>query len=162
MTMRKIDRDKTSPLHRIRAVRLTEGLSLRTIARRTRVPVSVLVKQERADSDLTLSQLHFWQEALKVPMHELLQEPGGNLEPTLGARAHLLRIAKTAHSLLKESRTHATRRMAQNLVDQLVTIMPELREQRPWHDRGTLRSSSDVGRIAEHVVDTNWLKASSE
>ena len=95
-------------------------------------------------------------------MHELLEEPSDSLAPALRTRACLLRIAKTAYSLVKESRTNATRRLAQNLVDQLVALMPELREQRAWHDRGTLRSSHDVGRIAEQVIDSSWVNVSSE
>jgi hypothetical protein len=42
--------------------------------------------------------------------------------------------------------------MAENLVEQLLELMPELAEVSPWHSVGQRRSLEEMGRIAEQPV----------
>ena len=58
--------------HRIAEVRSQQGLSLRAVARRTGVDVRDLKLQEQSNSNLTLAELYRWQEALDVPIENLL------------------------------------------------------------------------------------------
>lgn len=146
-----------SALHRIREVRENEGVTLRAMSRRMKTTVSELEKQEQGDSDLRLSDLYRWQSALKVPLIELLTEPGYAASEWIRHRALLTRVAKTARSLLRSSKTPATRRLAETMVEQLVEMMPELKDQGAWPDRGIRKTTKELGRIAEHVVDSDWF-----
>ena len=62
------------PLHRIQEVRRLQGMSLRTAARQLGTDVRSIRAQEQASTDLKLSDLYRWQEALEVPIGELLVE----------------------------------------------------------------------------------------
>ena len=42
--------------------------------------------------------------------------------------------------------------MAENLVEQLLELMPELKEVSPWHSVGQRRSLDEMGRIAEMQI----------
>ena len=74
-------------LHRIRTVRMQQEVSMRTAARRSGVDVRTLRRQEQETADLTLSDLHRWQEALDVPIAELVEEPGAHLSKSVMERA---------------------------------------------------------------------------
>jgi transcriptional regulator with XRE-family HTH domain len=147
------------PLHRIKQARKSAGVSLRTIARRTKTTVTALRAQEHEHADIRLSDLYRWQQGLRIPVEELLQEPAESLSEPIRQRACLLRIAKTAHSLVKECTSPATQSLAQTLLGQLVEIMPELKDVGPWHDRGQLRSLDELGRVAEAPIETEQLLA---
>ena len=140
-------------MHRIRTVRLQQGVSLRTAARQMGSTIRELRKQEDESNDLKLSDLHRWQKALDVPLCELLVEPDhSTLSPPVMERARLLRMMKTAQSLLENATTPGLERLAQNLVNQLIEIMPELKDVAPWHTYGQRRSLDEVGRVAEQPV----------
>ena len=66
-------------MHRIRTVRLQQGTSLRSVSRRTGVDVRQLRLQENEAADIRLSDLRKWQQALDVPLTELLAEPEESL-----------------------------------------------------------------------------------
>ena len=76
-------RDKPSaegrPLHRIRTVRLQEGVSLRSAARHMDTGIRQVRMQEQESTNLQLVDLHKWQVALDVPIAELLVEPDASL-----------------------------------------------------------------------------------
>src|SRR6188508_2876083 len=61
-------------LHRIQEVRRLQGMSLRTAARQLGTDIRSIRAQEQATSDLRLSDLYRWQQALDVPVSELLVE----------------------------------------------------------------------------------------
>ena len=149
--------NKTPPLHRLREARLTEGVSLRALARRMKRRVSELKELEDEHADITLSELYRWKEELKVPLAELLVGPEDQLSAPIHDRACLLRMAKTAKSLLKHSPTASSRRLAQTLVDQLIHMMPELEEVPPWHECGTRRASTEPSRLDEQLVAVDDL-----
>lgn len=140
------------PLHRLRLVREQQGLTLRTISRRTGVSVRQLRAEEDPYSDLPVSVLHRWQEALEVPLSELLVEPGNSLSLVVGQRAMLLRVMKTALSLQESAREAKLKRLAEMLCKQLQELMPELSQQTAWPTVGSRRSQDELGKIAENPL----------
>ncbi len=71
--------------HRLAAVRRSQGVSRRTIARRMNVEPAEVRRQEDEQSDLPLSVLYQWQKALDVPLSELLVESGCDLRGRCGS-----------------------------------------------------------------------------
>jgi hypothetical protein len=61
-------------------------------------------------------------------------------------------MMKTAQSLREEAPDPGQERLAENLVNQLIEIMPELKDIAPWHTYGQRRSLDEVGRVAEQPV----------
>ena len=70
-----IHKSRPSELHRTAQVCEQEGLTVRTIARRMRIPASQARAELDPFQDLKLSQLYRWQSALNVPLMDLLAEP---------------------------------------------------------------------------------------
>jgi transcriptional regulator with XRE-family HTH domain len=145
------------PLHRIQAVRVQQGMSLRTAARQLGIDVRAVRAQEQASTDLRLSDLYRWQQALDVPAADLLEESSEPLSRPVAERAKMVRVMKTAASLLESAESPTTRRMAENLVQQLCDVMPELKEVSSWHTVGQRRSLEELGRAAEQVVDVSSM-----
>ncbi len=146
--------DKSQPrYHRVRTVRLRQGVTLRTAARQMGSTIRELRKQEDETADLRLSDLHRWQKVLDVPLCELLEEPDhSTLSPPVLQRARMLRMMKTAQSLLENATEPGMKRLAENLVNQILEIMPELKDVAPWHTYGQRRSMDEVGRAAAEPV----------
>ena len=143
-------------LHRIRTVRLREGVSLRSAARQMGSDIRSLRLQEQESTDLRLSDLHKWQKALDVPITELVVDTNEPLSRPVMERARLIRLMKTAAAIHEQSPSTSIKRMARMLVDQLVEIMPELREVSPWHTFGQRRSSDEYGRIFERRLSDDF------
>ena len=78
-TPRSVPAGSRRVLHRIRVVRLRQGVSLRSAARRLNQTVSQARQEEDENADLRLSTLLRWQQALDVPIIELLVDEGGSL-----------------------------------------------------------------------------------
>lgn len=138
-----------APLHRIRTVRLREGVSLRTVARhlgQTRYELSL---QERENSDLRLSDLHRWQQALDVPVAELLVEQPCGLSPCVLDRARMVRIMKTVRLLEESDSEEGRRRLLAMLTEQLLEIMPSLLDVTAWPSHGKPRGSHELGQAYE-------------
>jgi hypothetical protein len=95
--------------------------------------------------------LYQWAAVLDVPVTELLIEPNESLSPPVMKRAELLQLMKTAKAILERG-SLPVRRMAEMLIDQLIEIMPELKDVTPWPAVGQRRDGSDLGRIAERSV----------
>ena len=112
--------------------------------------------QEQASSDLKLSDLYRWQQALEVPVSELLVEDDDPLSRPVAERAKMVKAMKTAKSLLETAPAGPVRRMAENLVEQLLDLMPELKEVSGWHTVGQRRSLDELGRIAEQPVSSDF------
>ncbi len=139
-------------LHRIAAVRQQQGVSLRAVSRQMGTEIRRLRQEEEETADLRLSDLYRWQEALDVPLSELLVEPGTSLSQPVMERAQLLRLMKTATSILENSRAPGVRRMAQVMVEQLVEMMPELKTVSGWHTVGQRRRLDEYGRVVERSI----------
>jgi transcriptional regulator with XRE-family HTH domain len=145
------------PLHRIREVRLQQGLTLRTAARHMGASVRQLRMEEEETTDLRLSDLYRWQQTLGVPTEDLLCEPEGALSRPVMDRARLVRLMKTAAAILENAPTPRLERLAQTLVEQLVEIMPELEQVNPWHAVGQRRSLDELGRVAEQQIADDFF-----
>ena len=151
------DQQSTVKLHRIRTVRMQQEVSMRTAARRSGVDVRTLRRQEQENTDLNLSDLHRWQEALDVPIAELVEEPGAHLSKSVMERAKMVRLMKTATSIQEKSQTDSLSRLAQVMVDQLVDMMPELEGVSAWHEFGQRRSLDEYGQAAERSLSYDAL-----
>lgn len=143
---------KRRTYHRIREVRLQQGVSLRTAARHLQSDVRSAREEEEETADLKLSQLYEWQRVLEVPVAELLADSDESLSRPIMERARLVRVMKTAQAILEKASSPPIKRMAQMLVEQLTEVMPELASVSPWHSVGQRRSLDDLGRIAEQTV----------
>ena len=139
-------------LHRIQEVRRLQGMSLRTAARQLDTDIRSIRAQEQASTDLKLSDLYKWQRALEVPVSELLVDSEEPLSRPVRERAAMVKVMKTARSLLESAPVGAAKRMAENLVEQLLELMPELAEVSPWHSVGQRRGLDETGRIAEQPI----------
>ncbi|OHB84957.1 MAG: hypothetical protein A2V98_12240 [Planctomycetes bacterium RBG_16_64_12] len=135
------------PLHRLGTVRRREGISRRTVARRLKTSIGDVKQQEDETADLLLSTLYQWQEVLEVPVSELLAESDEPLSSPVRKRAKMLRVMKTAVTILERTRQTSIRRLAQMLVEQLVELMPELEGVGPWPAVGKSRLPSDYGQV---------------
>jgi len=136
-------------LHRIAEVRRQQGMTLRTVGRHMGTEVRQLKLQEEETADLTLSELYRWQEALGVPVADLLVESGGTLSSPVQDRARLVKVMKTVAAIMEHADSVSIRRLAETLEEQLVEIMPELKGVSPWPSIGQRRSLDDYGRAAE-------------
>lgn len=143
--------------HRIREVRRQQGVSPRSIARKLGISMQQCREQEDPAADLRISQLIAWQQALDVPLADLLVDSEGSLSAPVSLRAHLLRAMKTAKALLEAAQEDGTHRMATMLIDQLCEVMPELREVSPWHSVGQRRTQDEMGRIAESPIPDSFF-----
>ena len=140
--------------HRLRTVREREGISLKTVSRRSHVGVPQLRQEEDETRDLTLSQLYVWQRALRVPISELMVDAEDSLDEKIRLRCAMLRLTRTAKTILRESRTATVRNLAQTMLNQIYEVMPEAAAMGPWNEVGQRRSPQDVPRIVEQTVPT--------
>jgi transcriptional regulator with XRE-family HTH domain len=149
-------------LHRVRTVRLRQGVSLRSAARQIGTDVRSLRLQEQESTDLRISDLQKWQKALDVPLSELVVDTDEPLSRPVLERARLIRIMKTAAAIHERSPNAALKRMAETLVNQLVEIMPELKDVSPWHTYGQRRSLEEYGRVVERRMSEEFLNSCHE
>jgi transcriptional regulator with XRE-family HTH domain len=147
----------TSPpqLHRIASVRRLQGVSRRGIARRLNIDITTVREQEDETHDLLLSTLYKWQQLLEVPVSELLVDTTDTLALPVMKRARMVRIMKTALSILEQTNQVPVRRMAQTLIDQLIELMPELGGVSAWHAVGQRRRLDEYGRAAERRLSAD-------
>ncbi|MEQ8209257.1 MAG: helix-turn-helix domain-containing protein [Lacipirellulaceae bacterium] len=138
--------------HRLAEVRQQQGVSVRSVARKMGITMQEVRAQEDPSSDLRLSDLLWWQQVLDVPLADLLVDNNAPLSPTVNQRASLLRVMKTAKALSDNVKEPKAKRMADMLVEQLVEVMPELKEVSAWHSVGQRRTQEEIGRIAEKTI----------
>jgi transcriptional regulator with XRE-family HTH domain len=149
--------DSTRPLHRIAETRRRQGLSLRSAARRLGTSMDQVRREEHPSFDMPLSELYQWQQVLEVPVTELLVENDSPLSSAVLARARLLRVMKTVRSIQDSTKSVSIERLAAMLEQQLVEMMPELKEVTAWPSVGQRRSQQDVGRTAERVLPDTFF-----
>ena len=145
------------PLHRIADVRRRQGISVRSAARRMHTSIDQVRRQEEPASDMLLSQLLRWQQALDVPLADLLVDGDGPLSEPIMTRARLLRIMKTVRAIKETATSSSIQRFATMLEQQLVELMPELKDVAAWHSIGQRRSPSELGRTAERVLPDTFF-----
>ena len=147
----------TKCFHRLKSARLTAELSLRSVAKRMSVPIGTARAEEEGACDLRLSDLSRWQRVLQVPLSELLVEPtiAGLSEP-VRQRACLIRLARTANTLLKKCSRGANRRLASRMVDEVEELMPGVKEIGTWQEVGVQRTLDELGRTADEIATGHW------
>jgi hypothetical protein len=144
-------------LHSLGAARRRQELSVRCIAQRLGRTVAEVRRQEDECTDLLVSELYRWQAALDLPVQELLNGASDALSPRIQMRAQLLKVMKTVKSLSREVKSDETRRSVQLLTEQLLEIMPELKDVAPWPAVGHRRRADELGRIGENLIPDNWV-----
>lgn len=149
------------PLHRIADVRQAQGISMRTLARRMSLSPAQLIEQEQSTCDLTLSELYHWQEALNVPMADLLQEPSAGLSGCVRDRAVMIRIMRTVRSLQEHPENEQVRYCVETLANQLIELMPELVHVDSWPTVGRRRSLDEISPLEERAVSSRFLDGHS-
>ena len=143
--------------HRIAEVRAQQGLSLRTISRRTGLDVKDLRRQEQPTCNLTLSQLLVWQKALEVPLVDLLEDDSDVLSRPVKERAQMVRIMKTVVSLGEVCQANVRlSRLTTMLREQVLQLMPELEEIGGWPQCGSRRGPDVMGRIFHDPVKVEF------
>ncbi|MGI9455097.1 MAG: hypothetical protein ACR2NU_00960, partial [Aeoliella sp.] len=150
----------TRPWHRIAEVRRQQGISIRSMTRRLGVTTEEVLRQEDPTCNLSLSQLCEWQQVLEVPLDHLLIDLDAPLSVPVLTRARMLRVMKTVQAIRESAKDSSTQRMAMMLVDQLVEVMPELRDVSAWHSVGQRRTQDEVGRVAEQPISDNFAQDS--
>jgi transcriptional regulator with XRE-family HTH domain len=133
-------------LHRLGEVRQRERLTRGKVAKLLGISIREVEQQEQSSSDMLLSDLYRWRKALGVPVAELLNEPDGELSPPVQLRARLVRVMKTVRSIQERARQASVRRLAEMLVEQLVEVMPELKDTVAWPAVGQRRRTQDFGQ----------------
>lgn len=147
--VRSADHLLMAPLHRIADVRRLQGVSLRAARQALGVTSDEVRRQEDPHCDLLLSELLRWQEVLDVPVAELLSEPSMHLSQPVSARASLVKVMKTATTILESARSPGIHTLAVRLIEQLRELMPELEGIAPWPSVGQRRTLDEIGRIGE-------------
>ncbi len=140
------------PLHRLGEARRQEDISRGTVAHRLGITVEEVRRQECATADLPLSVLYKWAKVLNQPVTELVQETGDSLSMPLFNRAHMVRLMKTAMTVLEGAGDPRMKRLAQTMVDQLIEIMPELRGVPAGFSVGKRRRLDELGVAAERSL----------
>jgi len=149
------------PLHRIADARRRQGVSLRSVARRLNKTADQVRRLEEPTSDLLVSELYEWQQALEVPIVDLLLDCEAPLSEPVLTRARLLRIMKTVRAIKESTKCVSIERMASMLEQQLIELMPELKDVAAWHSVGQRRSHDELGRTAERVIPDSFFTDAS-
>jgi transcriptional regulator with XRE-family HTH domain len=148
-------------LHRIADARRRQGVSLRSVARRLNKSADQVRRAEEPDSDMLVSELYEWQQALEVPICDLLVDCEAPLSEPVLTRARLLRIMKTVRAIRESTKCVSIDRMATMLEQQLIEVMPELKDVSAWHSVGQRRSHEELGRTAERVIPDSFFSEGS-
>ena len=138
----------------LKMARLREGKSLRSVARSMRKPMSLVRRQEEGLCELTIADVYRWRDALKIPLSEVLQTPRMALQERIRQRACLVRVLKTAKFMIGELDDEVARELAQTLVDEIQSALPEYEEIAAW-PKG--RPSNAPGKVAEEISTSEWL-----
>jgi transcriptional regulator with XRE-family HTH domain len=127
------------------------------VARKLGLTVTQIRDEERETADLSLSVLYRWQQALGVPVAELLVQQDDALSPSIRTRSRLLKIMKTVRTLEQHTCSPASARLITQLAGQLLELMPELRDVGGWQGTGHRRTLDELGRIADNPFPDHIL-----
>ena len=81
-----------------------------------------------------------------MPAAELLQSPTANSPRRCNCVSRLLRAMKTARLMEEVARQPSLRRLVESLVDQLLEVMPELKDTTAWPAVGHRRKQDELGQ----------------
>jgi transcriptional regulator with XRE-family HTH domain len=148
---------KPHVLHRIADARRRQNISVRSAARRLGKSPEQVRRAEDPTHDMLVSELYDWQRVLEVPIVDLLVDANAPLSEPVLTRARLLKVMKTVRAIKETAGNISVERMATMLEQQLVEIMPELKDVAPWHSVGQRRSHDELGRTAERVIPESFF-----
>jgi hypothetical protein len=111
------------PLHRIADWRRRQGISVRSAARSLHTSIDQVRRQEEPANDMLLSELLRWQQALDVPVADLLVETDGPLSEPMMTRARWFRIMKTVRAIKGTATSSSIQRFATMLEQQMMELM---------------------------------------
>ncbi len=139
-------------LHRANTVRLEQGISIRSVARR--LDMSQADTRELLDEthNLSLRDLYRLQAILEVPVATLLVESNDPLSPAVSQRAQFVRLSKTVQSLLELNGDPSLQRHLRNLSCLVFEIFPEGAEVSAWHTVGQRRTANEPSYRDEHPI----------
>jgi len=146
-------------LHRLAEVMEQEGVKPRTLANRIGTTEATVIKKSAPDYDMRLSELYQWQEALNVPVVELLVEAETTLSTPIELRTRLLKLMRSVRSIQEHSRNESVQTLAMQLSEQLMQMMPELKEVSAWPSVGQQRKLNELGAVAQNVVPEQILNS---
>lgn len=152
--------DAKRNLHRIADARRQQGISVRSAARRMGTSMDQVRRQEDPQCDMPLSDLYRWQDALQVPIIDLLIDSNTPLSGPVLTRARLLRIMKSVRAIKESASVVSIHRFAEMLEHQLIELMPELSDVAAWHSVGQRRSPNELGRTAERTFSDSFINDS--
>lgn len=141
-----------SQLHRANTVRLEQGISIRSLSRRLNISQAEVREMLDEKNNLSLEQLYRLQEALGVPVPQLLVEELDPLSPHVCQRARFVRLAKTVHALLEYNADPCLVGHLQNLAAQVFEMFPEGAQVGAWHSVGQRRSKDEASYRDENPV----------
>jgi hypothetical protein len=136
-----------------------ERFSPRTLANRLNMTVTEVLASSASTNDLTLSELYRWQAVLQVPITELLVELDSALSPAVERRCLLLKAMRTVRSIQERAEQEIIQLMALQLVEQLLNLMPELKEVQAWPAVGQRRTKDELGMIVERCIPEQLFHA---
>ena len=142
------DVDNRGPvLHYIAKAAQSQGQTISACAKRLGLTVAEARAQADPRADITLSQLYAWREILDVPLSELTPDLGVVPDP-IRNRGLLILIMKTAR-LICETTNEGTpgHYAAETLVNQLIMLMPELKDVPPWPSVGKSHAARPEGAV---------------
>lgn len=139
-------------MHRIAEVRRQQGVTLRNVARITGIEMRVVRLQENPESDLRISDLMLWQKVLEVPIQELLVEGNGQFSGPVLERSRILKLMKTATAIKEYTIGTTAERYVNMLIRQILEIMPELSDVKPWATNGRRLDDDDVDRTLPDAI----------
>jgi hypothetical protein len=147
------------PLHRIADVMEQEGVSARSAARQMNLTQLQVYEEAHPACDLRLSALYRWQEALSVPVCELLNEPDPSLSPQVRLRSSLLKAMRTVRTIQERAQEDAVQQLALRLAEQLTEMMPELVTVPSWPVVGQRRTMDELGAVVEKQLSDLFFSA---
>ncbi len=142
--------------HQLRAVRRREHVTVRTMSKRLGATAGQIKQQEIETNDITVSTLLKWAAALEVPAAELLGEINPGLPPEVAIRAQLIRVVKTIRAIQERAKTPAIKYLAENLMNEVLEMCPELEDVKAWPHFGT--RVPRLGRALSNPVNTYGLQ----
>lgn len=145
-------------LHRLATIRRRQGMSQRTVARRLGVDVAAVCQQEQETTDLPLSLIYAWQKALDTPAAELLIDSDAPLSSSVLNRARLVRVMKTAASIREKAHSSSLKRLVATIIEELLEIMPELREVGAWNTVGHRRTLDEFGQAVMRQLPDDFFR----
>ena len=143
------------PLHRVGEVMQRECVSVRSLAGRLNITQGEASRMIDPENDMSLSELYRLAEVLRVPLAEMVTEVDVGLSEPVKVRAQLLRLMRTVQSIQEASTQLPVTRLARQLRNDLLKIMPELKDVPSWPVVGNPRSRSELGAIMDRCIPAN-------